>query len=97
MRPFYLFKSKHGIFYVQFSNEMTHERCSALSTRERSYTAAMKVACKWMRNGIPSKTGNRIVESAMVAKNNSHPGCLVRLDKKRKVTERASGITSGHL
>jgi len=66
MRPFYLFKSKHGIFYVQYSNEMTHARCSAKSTRERSYTAAMKVACDWMRNGIPSRTGNRIVESEMV-------------------------------
>jgi hypothetical protein len=66
MRPFYIYKAKHGVFYVQFSNELTHERCTAISTRERSYTKAMKIACEWMQDGIPSKSGNRTLESKTV-------------------------------
>ncbi|MBN2251224.1 MAG: tyrosine-type recombinase/integrase, partial [Candidatus Altiarchaeota archaeon] len=46
----------------QFSNEKTHERCTALSTKQRNYTDAMKVACNWLQNGLPSREGRRPVE-----------------------------------
>jgi len=62
MRPFYLYKSKRGIFYVQFSNEKTHERFTALSTKQRNYTDAMRVACEWLQNGVPSREGRRPVD-----------------------------------
>ncbi len=62
MRPFYLYKSKRGIYYVQFSNEKTHERFTALSTRQRNYTDAMKVACNWLQKGLPTREGRKPVE-----------------------------------
>ena len=62
MRPFYLYKSKRSIFYVQFSNEKTHERFTALSTKQRNYTDAMRVACEWLQNGVPSREGRRPVD-----------------------------------
>lgn len=62
MRPFYLYKSKRGIYYVQFSNEKTHERFSALSTKQRNYTDAMKVACNWLQTGLPTREGRKPVE-----------------------------------
>lgn len=62
MRPFYLYKSKRGIYYVQFSNEQTHERFTALSTKQRNYTDAMKVACAWLQTGLPTREGYKPVE-----------------------------------
>lgn len=62
MRPFYLYKSKRGIYYVQFSNEQTHERFTALSTKQRNYTDAMKVACAWLQTGLPTREGCKPVE-----------------------------------
>jgi hypothetical protein len=62
MRPFYLYKSKRGIYYVQFSNEQTHERFTALSTRQRNYTDAIKVACNWLHSGLPTREGRKPVE-----------------------------------
>jgi integrase len=63
MRPFYIYKSKRGIYYVQFSNEKLHERFTALSTRQRNYTEAMKVACHWLQHGFPSREGKKPVET----------------------------------
>jgi integrase len=62
MRPFYLYRSKRGIYYVQFSNEKTHERFTALSTKQRNYTDAMKVACNWLQTGLPTREGRKPVE-----------------------------------
>lgn len=64
MRPFYLYKSKRGIYYVQFSNEKTHERLTALSTKQRNYNEALRVACEWLKDGIPSREGARSVAMA---------------------------------
>jgi len=62
MRPFYLYKSKRGIYYVQFSNEKTHACFTALSTKQRNYTDAMKVACNWLQTGLPTREGCKSVE-----------------------------------
>ena len=63
MRPFYVYKAKNGFFYVQFSNEQLKKRLSALSTRQRNYNDALRVACSWFKNGIPSREGKRPVET----------------------------------
>lgn len=63
MRPFYLYKSKRGIYYVQFSNSKTHERLTALSTRQKTYTEAMTVACNWLQKGLPTREGRKSLET----------------------------------
>ena len=62
MRPFYLYKTHRGIFYVQFYNELTGKRGSPHSTFQRNYTDAMKVACNWLHSGLPTREGRKPVE-----------------------------------
>jgi len=63
MRPFYIYKAKNSVFYVQFTSEQTKKRLSALSTHQRNYNDALKIACNWLQNGIPSREGKRPVET----------------------------------
>lgn len=62
MRPFYLYKTHRGIFYVQYYNELTGKRSSPRSTFQRNYTDAMKVACAWLQKGLPTREGRKPVE-----------------------------------
>lgn len=68
MRPFYIYKSKHGIYYVQFTDERTQVRLSARSTGQRSYTDALRVACAWLRDGVPEKGRARPVDDVATVK-----------------------------
>ena len=93
MRPFYLYKSKHGVYYVQFTNKVTHSRLTARSTGKRDYTEAMLVACEWLNSGIPVSGGKtRAVESDSVIKaflDSVRKGSLLESDISRIVAELA--------
>lgn len=62
MRPFYLYKTHRGIFYVQYFNELSGKRGSPHSTFQRNYTDAFKVACNWLQKGLPTREGRKPVE-----------------------------------
>ena len=63
MRPFYLYKTHRGIFYVQYHNELTGKRGSPHSTFQRNYNDAFKIACNWLQKGLPSREGRKPVET----------------------------------
>jgi hypothetical protein len=93
MRPFYLYRSKRGIYYVQFSNELTGKRGSPHSTFKQNYDEAFRVACDWLNSGIPVFGGKtRAVESDSVIKaflDSVRKGKLLESDISRIVAELA--------
>jgi len=93
MRPFYLYRSKRGIYYVQFSNELTGKRGSPHSTFKQNYDEAFRVACDWLNSGIPVSGGKtRAVESDSVIKaflDSVRKGKLLESDISRIVAELA--------
>jgi len=54
--PFSIFRrSGRRYYYVQFKNEATGEYYPAISTKQETEEAAAKIACAWLRDGIPQK------------------------------------------
>jgi len=54
--PFSVFKRANRPSYlVAFKNEKTGAYLPPISTRQTDETAAIKVAYKWFKNGVPSK------------------------------------------
>lgn len=63
MRPYYIYRTCRGIYYVQFFNELTGKRGSPRSTFQRTYPDALKVVCNWLQKGLPSPEGRKPIQT----------------------------------
>ncbi|GHV46257.1 hypothetical protein AGMMS49546_33920 [Spirochaetia bacterium] len=88
--PFSVFKrSGRRYYYVAFKNEKTGEYFPSISTKQDSEKAAIEIAFKWLREGIPAKEGpisaekytlRKMAEAANLSKSDAEYICqeLVR-------------------
>jgi hypothetical protein len=58
VRQYYLFLRKR-IFYVQFTDQKTKRRLSAISTGKTSRDEVLFVVAGWLKDGIPQKQTER--------------------------------------
>jgi integrase len=54
VRQYYL-HTRNRVFYVQFTDPVTHKRLSALSTGKTLRDDALMVLAEWMKNGVPAR------------------------------------------
>jgi hypothetical protein len=62
VRRYYLHK-RNQVFYVQFTDQVTHKRLSAISTGKKHRDEALIVVAGWIKDGIPQKQMNKPEDS----------------------------------